>query len=219
MANELNELDQTTINNEGRSVHVVNKQLPVEVSKRTLIFFDIVLWVLFIIPGLVFLFKKMKAEAHLKQLQQKIQYNASQIDNYQEQRFHILENAARLVEKSVNLDKEVMLNIAKLRTGAQSSDRNVVSTNLDGLANQMRLTFEAYPELKSQYVISDALEQNNYLQKEITAARELYNDTVFKWNSDINEWYAKRIVAFKRGYTTRIPFIASKEVKEKVHFF
>ena len=58
------------------------------------------------------------------------------------------------------------------------------------------------------------MQQNLYLQREITAARELYNDSVNKWNRDIFEWPAKRIVAAKEGYTTRIPFIASKEIRE-----
>ena len=59
------------------------------------------------------------------------------------------------------------------------------------------------------------MQQNSYLQREITAARELYNDTIFAWNRDIFAWPTKMIVAAKAGYTTRIPFIASKEIKEK----
>ena len=59
------------------------------------------------------------------------------------------------------------------------------------------------------------MKQNMYLQREITAARELYNDTVNAWNRDIFAWPTKQIVAAKMGYTTRIPFIASKEIKEK----
>ena len=59
------------------------------------------------------------------------------------------------------------------------------------------------------------MQQNSYLQKEITAARELYNDTVNVWNRDIFAWPTKMIVASKRGYTTRIPFTASREVKEQ----
>ena len=49
----------------------------------------------------------------------------------------------------------------------------------------------------------------------LLAARELYNDTINEWNKDIFEWPTKMIVAAKNGYTTRIPFIASKEVKEQ----
>ena len=63
--------------------------------------------------------------------------------------------------------------------------------------------------------IADAMQQNMYLQREITAARELYNDTIDQWTRDIFAWPTKKIVAAKNGYTTRIPFAASKEIKEK----
>ena len=59
------------------------------------------------------------------------------------------------------------------------------------------------------------MNQNAYLQKEITAARELYNDTVNQWNRDIYAWPTKMIVAARAGYTTRIPFTASQEVKQR----
>ena len=62
-----------------------------------------------------------------------------------------------------------------------------------------------------------AMKQNMYLQREITAARELYNDTVNTWNRDIFAWPTKMIVAAKEGYTTRLPFIASAEVKAKAN--
>ena len=54
-----------------------------------------------------------------------------------------------------------------------------------------------------------------YLQREITAARTVYNSRVTQWNTDIFAWPTKMIVAARAGYTTRIPFAASKEVKEQ----
>ncbi|MEG2731740.1 hypothetical protein, partial [Brevundimonas sp.] len=39
-----------------------------------------------VLPGLIFLFMKINALAYLRKLQQKIQADASQIDNYLEQR-------------------------------------------------------------------------------------------------------------------------------------
>jgi LemA protein len=74
---------------------------------------------------------------------------------------------------------------------------------------------EAYPELKAHAAIADAMQQNSYLQKEITAARSLYNDTVNQWNRDIFDWPTKMIVAARAGYTTRIPFSVSSEVKQR----
>ena len=73
---------------------------------------------------------------------------------------------------------------------------------------------EAYPELKAHNAIADAMQQNNYLQREITAARTVYNSRVTQWNTEIFSWPTKMIVAARQGYTTRIPFAASKEVKE-----
>lgn len=57
------------------------------------------------------------------------------------------------------------------------------------------------------------MRQNSYLQKEITAARTLYNDTLSIWNQDIFAWPTKQMVAAKAGYTTRIPFTSSAETK------
>ena len=59
----------------------------------------------------------------------------------------------------------------------------------------------------------DAMQQNSYLQREITAAREVYNDTVDTWNREIFSWPINQMVAHQHGYTTRIPFAASQEVK------
>ena len=74
---------------------------------------------------------------------------------------------------------------------------------------------EAYPDLKAHAAIAEAIQQNSYLQKEITAARQLYNDSVMQWNADIFDWPTKQIVAARAGYTTRIPFTASAEIKSQ----
>lgn len=214
MANELDELTGP-VNQDGRDVNVIEKQIPVKVGVGSTIF-QIVLWI-FIIPGLIFLFMKVKAQNYLRQLQQRIQHNASQIDNYLEQRVVILQNVVGIVEKSVNLDKEVMTTVAAFRGGVRPNDdnRNEVSGQLDSAMRSINVAFEAYPDLKAHRSLADAMQQNSYLQKEITAAREVYNDTVLKWNQDIFAWPTKMIVAAKAGYTTRIPFTASKEIKEQ----
>ena len=101
MANELDEL-HPVIKEEGLDTNVIAKQIPVKVGVGSLVF-EIFLWVLAIIPGLIFTYKKVKAKNHFQQLQQKIQRDASMIDNYLEQRVMILQNAARLLDKSVLL--------------------------------------------------------------------------------------------------------------------
>lgn len=239
MGNELDEVTGT-VNQSGRDINVIEKQIPVTVGVGSLIF-EIALWIIIplvvlagvalgmvprlngaivaalgILPGLIFLFMKINALAYLRKLQQKIQADASQIDNYLEQRVIILNNVVGLLNKAVDLDKDVMKSVAALRSGASSgtdAHRNAASAEMDSVLSRINVAFEAYPDLKAHATIADAMQQNSYLQKEITAARTLYNDTVAIWNQDIFAWPTKQIVAARQRYTTRIPFTASAETK------
>ena len=239
MGNEIDEVTGSTDPN-GRDINVINKQIRVEVGNESTIF-EIALWLVGTIPGIIILttdampvlqgvgvlaagflpgvifqFMKISALAYLRRLQQKVQADASQIDNYLEQRVIILQNVVGLVEKSIELDKDVMKSVAAYRAGrlpTTDTGRNAASQELDGIFSRVNVAFEAYPELKAQATLADAMRQNSYLQKEITAARTLYNDTVAMWNQEIYRWPTNQIVAARAGYTTRIPFIASAETK------
>ena len=181
MANQLDELNPE-IREEGIDTNVIVKKLPATVGAGS-VFFEIMLWVLGIIPGVVFLFMKINAQKHFDQLQQKIQRNASQIDNYLEQRVVVLQNCARLLDKAIDLDKSTFENVAKYRSGnASDSDvaRNEMGSQIDNISKSVNIA-----------------------------------DTINMWNRDIFAWPTKKIVAAKNGYTTRIPFAASKEIKEK----
>ena len=215
MANELDELTAVP-NEQGRDVNVIDKQLEPKGYKSALAL-EIILFCLAIIPGLIFLLCKIHAGKNLSQLQQKIQHDATQIDNYLENRVVILENTAALVNKAVALDKETMTEIARLRAGGALDDnaRNQLGNAIENVNAKINVAMENYPDLKSHQEIAAAMQQNSYLQREITAAREVYNDTVNQWNMAIFAWPCKCLVAHQRGYTTRIPFTASKEVKDK----
>lgn len=233
MGNMLDELDGE-IREEGRNINVIAKQLKVEKD----ISIQILIWVLYllglglialgivskiyyIIPvGIVilaFVYSSLKKnESYFSQLEQRIQQSASQIDNYLEQRVIVLQNTAKLVEKAIDLDKTVFNEIAKLRTGnIKENERNDIQSKIDSAYRGLNIAVENYPDLKSHMELRDAMQQNLYLQREITAAREVYNDSIGVWNREIFEWPFKKYVAAQKGYTTRIPFIASKEIKEK----
>lgn len=214
MANELDEMSGP-VNAAGRDINVIEKQLPVRVGFGSTLF-EILLWLCGILPGIIFLFMKIGAKNYFMQLQQKIQADASTIDNYLEQRVQILQNVAPLVNKAIDLDKDVMKSVAAFRGGHLSEEsRNTVSRDLDRSFGRLFPQVEAYPELKAHKAIADAMQQNDYLQREITAARSLYNDTVNQWNADVFSWPTKQIVAARAGYTTRIPFTASAETKAR----
>ncbi len=216
MANELDEMTAPELES-GNDVKVIAKQLPVTVGVGSKIF-NVIWWFLPpILGGVIWLIMKAKAKNYFQQLQQKIQHDASQIDNYLEQRVQILQNCARLLDKAIDLDKETFTQIAKYRgnAGAEGDEARVeLAEKVEGVARSVNIAFENYPDLRAHGELADAMQQNSYLQREITAAREVYNDTVNTWNRDIFAWPTKQIVAAKAGYTTRIPFAASRETKD-----
>ena len=216
MPNELDETDVSTVNTEGRDVHVIDKKVAVTLDGGDKAM-NVLVWFLPpILGGVIYYFRKTKARNYLQQLQQKIQHAASTIDNYQLKRVTVLQNVARLVEKAVDLDKSTFTAIAGLRSGAgavSDEERNNLQTSIDAAQRSINVAFEAYPNLQAHAEIRDAMQQNAYLQQEITAAREIYNDAVLRWNTEIFQQWAKKWVAAKAGYTTRIPFIASAEIK------
>lgn len=230
MANLLDETNEV-IKEEGRDVNVIAKQLPVVASQGDIftvygiIILGIAIGIIAVITkiylliilgvGIVFytFYCCKSAETYFSQLEQKIQQQASQIDNYLENRVVILQNTARLVEKAIELDKDLLINIAKLRSN--SENRNELNSKLENISNKISFVLENYPDIKAHAEIRDAMQQNSYLQREITAARDLYNDVVYSWNREVFSWPFKKVVASRKGLTTRIPFIASKEVKER----
>ena len=141
MSYQLDELSTENIREEGLDTHVIAKRIPVTVGKGSLIF-EIILWCLGIIPGLIFLILKVKAGNYFDQLQQKIQHDASQIDNYLEQRVIVLQNCARLLDKAIDLDKSTYENIAKYRAGIGEDVRNDAAAAIDSAANNIRIAFE-----------------------------------------------------------------------------
>ena len=219
MANELDEMTGP-VNQAGRNINVIEKQILVRVGFGSRLF-EVLLWVPLaipaillvarpdllpwygwlilagacLLPGLWFILAKISARNYFRQLQQKIQAEAE-------------------------LDKDVMKNIAAYRSGlggGANSDtaRNVVSQNLDTAFGRLFPQVENYPELRAHEQIKLAMQQNNVLQREITAARSLYNDTVLQWNTDLFVWPVKQIVAANARYTTRIPYTASDTVKQR----
>lgn len=242
MANLLDET-QGPVNDNGRDVHVIDRQLPVTITFRSTLF-EIALWVTLplltliyvlamgdqladpttvaiggcvagVLPGVVFIFMKISARNYFLKLEQRIQAEASNIDNYLEQRVQILQNVVGLVNRAIDLDKDVMKAVAALRGGkVNEANRSDVNSQLNMACGRLFPQVEAYPDLKVHQAIADAMQQNNYLQREITAARTVYNSRVTQWNTDLFSWPTKMIVAARQGYTTRIPFTASAETRE-----
>lgn len=157
-----------------------------------------------------------KISAQFNAAEQEIQKVANEIDSCMKQRTIILENLAKLIEKSVDTNEKIPMDTTKYKNGNfTDKTRNEADRKLNDITRNINAILENNPELKRQKAIQDAIQQNAKLQRKIANAKTLYNEAVNTWNKEIFEFPLKKIVAAKEGRTTRIPFIANEEIKQK----
>ncbi|MBY7703920.1 LemA family protein [Vibrio harveyi] len=91
-----------------------------------------------------------------------------------------MKNLASLLSKAVDVDKDIMKSVAAYRSGIDLSkqSRTEVLQEVEHNIRGLQLQFENYPELQSHKSVREAMQQNIYLQKEITATRDIYNDSI-----------------------------------------
>ena len=150
MANMLDEMSDPILE-DGRDVNVIAKKIPVEKSTSAVVL-EVVLWCAGIIPGIIYHICKINAGNYFKQLEQKLQHDASQIDNYLEQRVVILTNAAKLLDKAIDLDKDTFSKVAMYRSGNHTDDaaRNEASKACARIGRKAgRITIPPSPLAKS----------------------------------------------------------------------
>lgn len=175
----------------------------------------VISWFLLIIPGAVYMSQKKQAESYFHKLLARINHDASQIENYLEQRVIILQNLSALINKEIAFERDALAQIASYRNGIQVGMMNEAARLIGQAETQVRDICDQHPELMSNAAIEKAIKENDYLQREITAARECYNDSVNEWNISLFESRAKRVVAAKHKYCTKVPFVTSHEIRSK----
>ena len=156
-----------------------------------------------------------KISAQFNAAEQEIQKVANEIDSCMKQRTIILENLAKLIEKSVDTNEKIPMDTTKYKNGNfTDKTRNEADRKLNDITRNINAILENNPELKRQKAIQDAIQQNAKLQRKIANAKTLYNEAVNTWNKEIFEFPLKKIVAAKEKRTTRIPFAATEETKK-----
>jgi len=176
---------------------IVDTQLAPTIGTGSRIF-EVALWVLGIIPGLVLLLKKKQARNYFAALDQRIKSNAAQIDVFLSERADILRRCPGFTPD---------LDVASAMGG---TGRNATNGQIDHAYQVLveRAKAQHYGHIPPD--LQAALRADRNVQREITAARTLYNDTVNMWNTDIFIWPSKMMVADEARLTSRPVFVASQ---------
>lgn len=233
MANPLGG-QKDNISREGMNVYVKQVEIPIQVgigsklfqigmwlwgvipaiicfASGTPVYVPIIVLALGTLPGIIFQLRLVKAKNALDTQQQKIQHDASLVGNYSLKKLAVIGDLVKIVDKSIEFDKSTYETIAAYRSGGVpqgGAQLNEYVQNVDKLSRSINIALENYPNLEAHRHIEDLMQQIKYLNSELVAAREVYNDAIYMWNRMVYRWPAMMIVAAKNGYTTMIPFTA-----------
>ena len=116
-----------------------------------------------------------------------VQEAFSTMDVYLKKRWDLIPNLIELVKSYTSHEKNVLKDIAELRSRAYGnlSDEEKINTNLqlgESLPKIIAIA-ENYPELKANQNYTDLMKQMSSVEDEIADARRYYNGTVREYNT------------------------------------
>lgn len=203
---------EKSVTPEGFNPTVQNQVIPAKRSIGGLIIF-IVLCVLTI--GLLCIYLPVKRNAFNRQ-QMQINQAASGIEVQLAQRRDTLVKLVDATKSSIKFEQGLLKDVVSLRGMAINSDNAVDASNkIERGFGRLLAVFEKYPDIKSIDVVKNLMSSADYQEREIAAARRLYNSLATSFNEEIFTWPAC-IPATSMKLHTFALFAATQEQKTDV---
>jgi len=148
----------------------------------------------------------------------------SQIDVQLKRRFDLIPNLVETVKGYAGHEKETLENVIAARSAVMSAQTpHEIAETSNHLSSTLKSLFavaESYPDLKANTNFMDLQKQLKETEDKIAYSRQFYNDTVTKYNNDI-QTIPRNIIAGMLGFEKKELFDAGpEEVREapKVQF-
>lgn len=197
---------------EGFNPTVQNQVIPAKRSTTALVIF-IILCVITV--GLLAIYLPVKKN-YFNKKQMHINQAASGIEVQLAQRRDTLVKLVEATKSSMKFEKDLLKDVVSLRSMAIDKS-NAVEANdkIESGFGRLLATFERYPEIKSIQTVQNLMANADYQEREIAAARRLYNAEVTAFNAEIFIWPAC-IPATSLHLTTFALFAATEQQKADV---
>ncbi|UUM20118.1 MULTISPECIES: LemA family protein [unclassified Mycoplasma] len=166
--------------------------------------------------GIPYVIKKNKFLA----MQNKINNSASGIDVQLTKRFDTLTKLADAVSAYKKQEEDMVNQFAQMRSLIYSNptaNASQIESLNSSIFGRLIAVSENYPDLKSSNLFRELMDQSAYLEREIAAARRVYNMDVNEFNSSIFTW-PNSVVASFEGLSTKPLYQASAAKREDVKF-
>jgi LemA protein len=114
---------------------------------------------------------------------------AADVDTQLQRRYDLIPNLVDSVKGYMQFEKQTLEDITRLRSQWQSStsteNRVALSNQIEQALSKIILTYEAYPNLKSDQTVTRLMDEIAGTENRIAVARTQYNDGVRSFNTNL----------------------------------
>ena len=114
---------------------------------------------------------------------------AGDIDVQLQRRYDLIPNIVRTAQTYLQFEKSVLENVTKLRTDWQRAptvnERVQTSNQIEQALSKILITYENYPQLKSDQQLTRVMDELAGTENRIAVARTYYNDGVRDFNVNL----------------------------------
>jgi len=136
-------------------------------------------------------------------LEESVNSSWSEIDNQMLRRADLIPNIVNTVKGYAAQEKDIFTAVAEARSkliGAGSAEDKIAANNeLDSALSRLLVVVENYPELKSDKLFTQLMDELSGTENRISVARKRYNDIVKDFNTKI-KMFPSNIIAGMSGY-------------------
>lgn len=143
------------------------------------------LYIIVVLIILIFIYCLICYNNFIKNLNS-VKHAKSSIEVYLTQRFNLIPNLVECVKAYTKYEEKILIEITNLRVEFMKKKELAKGGKLDSQVNEVMLSLETYPELKSNEQFLNLQKNLTKMENQIQAARRIYNNEVEKYNNFIN---------------------------------
>lgn len=157
------------------------------ISKKIIAIISVVGIIILIIGGLYGMYFSGFNSAQSKD--ENVKRLAADVDAQLQRRYDLIPNLVESVKGYMQFEKQVLEDVTRLRSQWQSSSatetRVQLSNQIEQALSKIILTYEAYPDLKSDSTVTRLMDELAGTENRIAVARTYYNDGVRDFNTNL----------------------------------
>lgn len=157
---------------------------------------------------------------NLTRSKMKVDNAFSQIDVQLQRRFDLIPNLVECVKGYMGHESEVLTKVTELRSSWASaktvSEKVDLDNQLSGTLKTIMAISENYPDLKANQNFSEMQEELKNTENKISFARQFYNDTVTRYNTELMVFPTNIVASIFRFTAAQLFAVDSSEARQNV---